>query len=304
MKKIAVIYYSQSGRTKQVIQRLADNRGGLDDKVSFSFFQIESKKPFAFPWSFSSFFEVFPESVLKTPIELIPLRGEDTYDLILFVYPVWYLSPALPVSSFLQSPEGKEFIKKTPIITIITCRDMWIQAQQEVKPAIETLGSKVAANVVLRDDYNSFQSLVTTLYWFLKGKNQKPFGIFPSPMLKEHQLKKVDLIKTLICDKLQENKVEDLKKIFIEKKIVIIEDYKIFLETRVKKIFTLWAHFVQNSSSPQKRKLRLRFFQLYLISAIVILMPLSLTLFSLLHPFMKEKLGRIRRNTLMESSSD
>jgi len=300
MKKIGVIYYSQSGRTEQVIQQIKKEESKMEQNVIFSFFPIKPKIPFEFPLSFSSFMGLFPGSILQKPTELLLINHKnENFDLILLVYSVWYLSPSIPVSSFLQSPQAKEIIKDTPVVTVITCRDMWIQAQKDVSKAVTNVGSKVIGNVVLRDEHNSFQSLVTTLFWFLTGKNEKPFGIFPKPLLKEKQLGKISLLQGILMRRLKQNSLKELQTEVIEKDLFLLDSYKIPIESRIKKIFQLWAYFINSSRSPRSKKIRFLLFELYLVFAIVIIMPLAFVISLLLFPFMQKKIRIMREKALM-----
>ena len=55
------------------------------------------------------------------------------YDLIVFGHQVWYLSPSIPINSFLQNNISKKLFENTPVVTVIGCRNMWIMAQEKIK---------------------------------------------------------------------------------------------------------------------------------------------------------------------------
>ena len=98
MKKILVISYSQSGQLKQIVDNflIPFHDVELDNLV------IKPKNPFPFPWDMKSFFDVMPESVLEETIEIeTPIFKHEKYDLILFAYQPWYLSPSLPATIIL-----------------------------------------------------------------------------------------------------------------------------------------------------------------------------------------------------------
>src|SRR4051812_7176999 len=133
MKNILVIYYSQTGQTKEVMEKLLQPLQNHAD-MSLTYCEIKPKTPYPFPWTALQFFDAFPESVLDIPCELeyptIDLSKK--YDLIVLAYQIWYLSPSIPINSFLQSQDAKALFNNTPVVTIISCRNMWLMAQEKV----------------------------------------------------------------------------------------------------------------------------------------------------------------------------
>lgn len=111
MKKVLVIYYTQSGQLESIAQNIA--KPFLDsEEIDVTFYQIQLEKPFPFPWNKDSFFDAFPESFLQIPTALKPVPEDilnTKFDLVLFNYQVWYLSPSIPINSFLKSGEAKKF---------------------------------------------------------------------------------------------------------------------------------------------------------------------------------------------------
>src|SRR5690606_7398859 len=112
MKHVLVIHYSQSGQASEIARNLA--RPLIDDaNVNVTFYQIEPEKPFPFPWTKETFFDVFPESFQQVPVALKPPKSsvlDKKYDLVIFSYQVWYLSPSIPANSFLRSDFAKQVL--------------------------------------------------------------------------------------------------------------------------------------------------------------------------------------------------
>ena len=120
MKNVLVIYYSQSGQLQSIAQSFAKPLVASND-VNVVFHEIQLEKPFPFPWNKEAFFDAFPESFLQIPTALKPVPEEivnTKFDLILFHYQVWYLSPSIPINSFLKSSEAKKLFNNTPVVTI------------------------------------------------------------------------------------------------------------------------------------------------------------------------------------------
>ncbi|HLD95598.1 MAG TPA: hypothetical protein VI959_03035 [Alphaproteobacteria bacterium] len=61
MKKIAVLYYSQTGQTLDLIKSVLSK---IPPSVQVDYYPIEPKEPYPFPWSKDEFLSVMPECVL------------------------------------------------------------------------------------------------------------------------------------------------------------------------------------------------------------------------------------------------
>ena len=97
MKRVLVVYYTQSGQLKEII----DSVLSPFTEVTIDFLPIDTATPFPFPWTDDTFFDAFPESYLQIPQPLQPFNLPHTdYDLVILGYQVWYLSPSIPLRSF------------------------------------------------------------------------------------------------------------------------------------------------------------------------------------------------------------
>src|SRR5512138_3283319 len=102
MKRILIIYYTQTGQLKEIIDSVV---APLKNDCQLFYEELKPVPAFPFPWSGKSFFQAFPESVKEIPCELEPFKNnpDENYDLVILAYQVWYLSPSIPVNSFLQT---------------------------------------------------------------------------------------------------------------------------------------------------------------------------------------------------------
>src|SRR5258708_814168 len=99
-KKILALYYTQSGQLEEIINSfLAPFESSA---VSVEKLRLKPQKDFDFPWTSDRFFDAMPESVLgiARPLQPFSLK-ESKYDLIIFAYQPWYLSPSIPATSIL-----------------------------------------------------------------------------------------------------------------------------------------------------------------------------------------------------------
>ena len=98
MKKVLVLYYSQTGQLKNVLDNFVSKLG--DESVKVDMKAIEPKIKYPFPWSFYNFFDEFPEAVHMDGCDIEEIRGlEEDYDLIILGYTVWYMAPSIPVTT-------------------------------------------------------------------------------------------------------------------------------------------------------------------------------------------------------------
>lgn len=117
---------------------------------------------------------------MQIPTELI-LPSEailnKKYDLIIFAYQVWFLSPSIPANSFLKSDYGKKMLANTPVVTINGSRNMWIMAQEKVKTLLKNANSNLVGNIALVDRAPNLISVITIVKWMFSGE-KKTFGHF------------------------------------------------------------------------------------------------------------------------------
>ncbi|NPA67344.1 MAG: dialkylresorcinol condensing enzyme DarA, partial [Chlorobi bacterium] len=175
MKKILVIYYTQTGQLENIINAIFSDII-KDDNVKTDFVRIYPKKEYPFPWQPSeTFYDVFPESVkeITTPLKEINIKNPEQYDLIVVGLQVWYLSPSIPANSFLNTDIVRKTIKNKPVITIYGTRNMWVSANKTIKKLITEAGGKTAGNIVLYDKHNNYISVMTIIRWLIKGQKQK-----------------------------------------------------------------------------------------------------------------------------------
>src|SRR6478609_9410950 len=102
-KKVLVIYYSQTGQLGDIINSLITPLKNAGNTVEIV--RVQPVKPYPFPWSGKSFFSVMPDCVLSVPTQLEAIQlKENNYDLVVFGYQAWFLSPSIPSNSILQHP--------------------------------------------------------------------------------------------------------------------------------------------------------------------------------------------------------
>ena len=187
IKNILVVYYSQSGQLKQIANNFV--LPFVNNGEDVEFYKIKPINDFPFPWKSEQFFNAMPECVAGIPTELNePIFNRETYDLIVFAYQPWYLSPSIPATSILLNTEFKKRLKNTPVITLIGSRNMWTMAQEQVKKHIKNAGAILVGNIALHDRNANLISAVTVQYWMFTGKKDKWLGVFQKPGISDEDI--------------------------------------------------------------------------------------------------------------------
>jgi hypothetical protein len=105
-----------------------------------------------------------PGSVLGIQDRFYHFNSKNSkYDLVIFAWQPWFLSPSIPATSLLHHPGFKAVIKDTPVITLIGARNMWLNAQEKVKMLLRQAGANWLATCVLTDRNQNFISGVYNL---------------------------------------------------------------------------------------------------------------------------------------------
>lgn len=294
MKNVLVIYYSQSGQLEEIARNIA--KPFLNSEaINVTFHEIQLQKPFPFPWDKSSFFDAFPESFLQIPTALKPVPEEilnAKFDLILFHYQVWYLSPSIPVNSFLKSDDAKKILNNTPVVTISGSRNMWIMAQEKIKTLLKEANAQLVGNIALVDRVGNLISVITIVEWMFSGVKKKYLGILPLPGVSDKDIQESDKFGNVIVSALNEGKLEDLQPKLLAIDAVKISPYLVTVDKTANKIFNKWSNLIYKHQ--KNRKQLLKVFNVYLFLAIWLISPIVYILHLITYPF---KLKTIKKET-------
>jgi len=285
MKNVLVIYFSQSGQLHEIAQNIS---GPLlaDPNVNVVFHKIEMEKAFPFPWDKESFFDAFPESFLQIPAKLKPVPQEVLdikYDLVLLHYQVWFLSPSIPVNSFLKSPEAKQLLNNTPVVTVSGSRNMWFLAQEKIKALLKQNGALLKGNIALVDRAGNLISVITIVEWMFSGKKEKHLGIFPLPGVSQKDIDDSVKFGHTINTALQQNNFNTLQDKLLAQGAVKVSPYLVAVDKKGNYVFSKWTGIISKRS--EKRKQLLKIFVIYLVLAIWVISPIVYILHVLTYPF-------------------
>jgi hypothetical protein len=275
MKKILVIYFSQSGQQLSILKSLIKPLESEGHEVHIE--KIEPVESYPFPWSAYQFFNAFPETFFQEPLPLKSLsqKAYENYDLIIIGYQPWFLSPSRPISSFLQSDAGKRILNHRNVVTILGCRNMWLGAQEKVKRRLLNAEARLVGHIALVDRSANLSSLITILRWMLTGK-KGAFLFFPPAGVSYDDIAHTRVFGELIGLALETGGYEGLQEKLNKEGAIMTKPSLILLEKRGQKGFAFWSRFIASGGSLYStgRKIRVYLFLYVLLPSIFVLSPL------------------------------
>lgn len=283
-KNILVIYYSQTGQLEDIVKNIAQPFEAKKEAYDVTYYNIQLKEDFPFPWPGDVFFNTFPESYLQIPKEILPHSEEilnKKYDLILFGYQVWYLTPSIPIISFLKSDYAERILKDTPVVTISGTRNMWMLSQEKLKVYLRDLQAKLVGNIALVDRHDNYTSVLTILRWLTTGQKEKS-GMLPAAGVSDEEIAGSVKYGEIIERHFNNNDLNSLQPDLVKNGAIEIRAFLVRVEKVGNKIFTVWSNLIIKKK--EKRPLLIKFFKVYLMAAIWIISPVVLVLHLLTTP--------------------
>ncbi len=285
-KKVLVIYFSQSGQLEEIARSISHPLLREDD-IQVDFYEIKMVHAFPFPWNSAVFFDIFPEAFQQIPEEIHPPAPHiiDTkYDLVIFHYQVWYLTPSIPINSFLKSPYAKTLLGGRAVMTVSGSRNMWAKAQDKVKTLIEANAGTLVGNIALTDRHGNMISVVTIVDWLFSGVKRRAYGIFPLPGVAEKEIRGASKFGETILTYLRSGNFVGLQPELIRQGAVEFRFFLVSMDQKANRMFTIWSNLILKN--PKNRKVLVSAFKYYVIFAIYFLSPLVFLIEILLFPIL------------------
>ena len=290
MKKVLVLYYSQSGQLKRVVDRIVLPLQECAE-VQCDCREIRPLHPYPYPWSFYTFFSAFPEAVYLDGCEVEPIEAEEEYDLIILGYTSWFLSPSIPVTGFLKSGQATRLFRNKPVVTVIACRDMWLIAQEKMKTLLADLGARLLDNVALTDQGKSLYSFVTTPRWMLTGK-KNAFWVFPKAGVAEEEIEASERFGRRLCSALGNDEEQGEGPLLGNMGAVNVNGKLIATERIAHRSFLIWSKLIKKAGEPNSRgrNVVITIYAIFLLTMVLTLVPLNMLIRKILYPFRKKAL--------------
>ncbi len=277
MKKVLVLYYSQTGQLTEVVKSFASPLEA-DENVELVYQAIEPKKAFPFPWGKLEFFDIFPESVYMDGCDIKAfdkVDENDDFDLIVLAYTIWFLSPSLPISGFLNSKYAK-LLEDKPVITLIACRNMWIMAQEKMKKRLLELNATLIDNVVLTDQGGNLATFVTTPRWMWTGRKNAFWGL-PKSGVHPDEIKNASRFGKALVTALENNLEKEKTSLLQGLEAVKVDNRLVGTEKIATKSFNIWGGLIRKvgTTGDKARIPVLALYFVFLLSLIVIVVPIN-----------------------------
>ncbi|MDI1356470.1 MAG: hypothetical protein PSX36_16250 [bacterium] len=291
-KKVLVIYYTQSGQLENILQEFCKPLSDAGHQLEW--LRVYPQTPYPFPWKGNSFFTVMPNCVHGVPTPLQPFELKSaSYDLVVFGYQAWFLSPSIPSNSILQDPEIKKILKNTPVITLTGARNMWISAMERIKTSLKNQDAKLVGNIALVDRHANLISFITIFYWMLTAKKDKFLNIFPPPGVSQQDVLNAARFGTIVGPYLKMGNFEGMQDELLKSGAVEIKYNLMFIESKARRIFAVWAAFI---SKRKNKNFWLQVYKYYLLIALFIAAPIILSVDAVLFkPFLTKRIAEQKR---------
>ena len=283
-KKVLVTYYSQTGQLEEIMHNVARELERYDEDFAVTYYEIKLKEDFPFPWPTEVFYDTFPESYLQIPREIERPSDEilnGNFDLVLFGYQVWYLTPSIPVISFLKSEFAEQILANKPMITISGSRNMWMLSQEKLKVHLKRLNAKLVGNIALVDRHNNYTSVITILNWLGTGKKDQPKPLPPAG-ISQKEIDEAGKYGKIIGKFARTGNFEGMQAELVKNGAVEVRPFLVKVEQVGNKLFTFFSGKVKNN--PGSRKFWVKMFKFYLMVAIWIISPIVLFFYNITTP--------------------
>ena len=293
MKKVLVLYYSQTGQLRRAVESFISNLS--DEEIDVDIKTIEPKVAYPFPWPFYQFFDEFPESVFMDGCAIKPLENlEEDYDLIILGYTVWYMAPSIPITAFMKSEQAKEIFRDKPVVTLVACRDMWVLAQEKMKEMLKELDARLIDHVALTDQGGSVLSLVTLPRFLLTGKKDA-FAFFPPAGIKDEDINALSRFGKRLNEALKADKEKQDEAMLKNLGAVNVNGKLIAAEKIADRSFKVWSKLIKLAGKKYSfgRKVVITLYVIFLLTLIFTVVPLNILARKILNMFQKEKLKKM-----------
>jgi hypothetical protein len=279
--RILALYYSQSGQLRDIIDSILSE---VLDELDITYAPIEPEQEWPFPWKTNTFFDAMPECVEQKPASVKPLPDSirnTGYDLVILGWQPWFLHPSQPIAAFLQS-EDAEMLRGKPVVTVVGCRNMWLNAGEKIKEHLLRIGANHAGNIVLTDTNPNLVSLLTIIRWAFSGKKEASRWL-PAAGVQERDVKAAARFGKPILEAAnalagaQQGTAADLHQKLLAQGAIQLNTGLVLLEQRGIKNFRFWAKYIREKGGPgaPERQKRVTMFKRLLITAVFVLSPIS-----------------------------
>jgi len=281
--KVAVFYYSQSGQALDVAEHICSEVTG---PVIYK--QIIPLQDYPFPWTKEKFFAVFPETRLAMPpsgIRPIDFSDIEDTDLVLVVGQSWFLSPSLPLQSFLEDQHVKDYLKGKDVVFVNACRNMWLMTSRKIKAYLKAAEANWVGHIVLQDQRANLISAATIVRWLMYGKKEASW-LLPCAGISQEDIASASRFGKLMEGAWEKGNLIQLQTDLLSVGAIQYQPSVLFLEKTGHRMFGIWAKFIRQKGDfgDQRRRFRTDLFFYYLLTVLFLVSPFAQVFFYLTYP--------------------
>ena len=290
MKRVLLVHFSQTGQLSRIARELTAPLAQADD-IELVVEELRPRTPYPFPWPAWRFLDAMPESVALDPPALEPLseKARGRFDLVILAYQVWFLAPSGPITAFLK--QHGALLAKTPVVTVVGCRNMWLTAQETVKRLINEAGGELRDNVVFTDQGSTLATFITTPRWLLTGKRDG-FWRLPRAGVADSEIAAAARFGHALAYALRGDRERAGTPMLAGMGAAKVDPRLIFSERAGSRAFGVWSRIIRlgGRQGSAARIPLLALFCVYLVAMILVVVPPSLIVQRLLRPLLARKL--------------
>lgn len=304
LKNVLVVSYSQTGQLADIVREVVAplRAAGHDVHVE----TLVPETPYPWPWPFVDFIDAFPECFQLDPPPNRPLSPacDRSYDLVIVAYQVWYLAPSLPVTAFLQSADARRLLDGKPVVTLVACRNMWLNAQATMRRLVAAAGGQLRDHLAFIDQGPALATFITTPRWVLTGRRDRFLGMPPAGVAPE-EIRGASRFGRALAAALDLDAERGDAPMLSGLRAVNVNPRLAVSERAGARAFAVWSRLIRacGRRGQWRRRPLLALFVIYLVTAIITVVPLSLLLQTLFAPVLRPRLAALREQLESPSGS-
>lgn len=304
LKNVLVITYSQTGQLADIAAQVVAPLRAAGHHVHVE--TLVSTTRFPWPWPVVDFVDAFPECVQldAPPLQPMSIPADCEFDLVILTYQVWYLSPALPMTAFLKSAEGKRLIAGKPVVTLVACRNMWLSAQNTMKRLIGEAGGLLRDHIAFTDQGHPLATFITTPRWVLTGRRDRFLGLPPAGVAPD-EIRQAARFGRALGEALHADQEKQSLPMLTGLRAVTVIPRLALSERAAFRAFGVWSRLIRlfGQRGQWRRRPILLVFAIYLIVMVLTVVPTSLLVQWLLSPILRRRLARLKAELEQPSGS-
>ena len=178
--RILILYYSFTNQTHRVAEAMGEAFAEQGCEVELCKIEFVDQR-YQIQWPFRPVIPrllgwLLPQVLGKTGSVHVPDRILETdYDLICLGSPTWWLNPAMPVASFLKTPNASRLLEGKQFAVFAVCRRLWWNNMRRVKKLARKQGATFLSGAAFCFRGNQIQSALSFISYMKHERNLDRF---------------------------------------------------------------------------------------------------------------------------------